>query len=63
MINTKINIYKKVLQEVCEKFDDAEAFVNHIQDGRRGGQKGPPTSFSPVTSTDVRISPRKLFDF
>ena len=26
MNNTKINIYKKVLQEVCEKFD-AEAFV------------------------------------
>ena len=27
MNNTKINIYKKVLQEVCEKFNDAEAFV------------------------------------
>ena len=27
MDNIKINIYKKVLQEVCEKFNDAEAFV------------------------------------
>ena len=27
MNNTKINIYKKVLQEVCEKFIGAEAFV------------------------------------
>ena len=27
MNNTKINIYKKVLQEVCEKFSGAEAFV------------------------------------
>ena len=27
MNNTKINIYKKVLQDVSEKFNDAEAFV------------------------------------
>ena len=27
MNNTKIIIYKKVLQEVCEKFNDVEAFV------------------------------------
>ena len=27
MNNTKIHIYKKVLQEVCEKFNDLEAFV------------------------------------
>ena len=27
MNNIKINIYKKVLQEVCEKFDDVKAFV------------------------------------
>ena len=27
MNNTKINIYKKVVQELCEKFNDAEAFV------------------------------------
>ena len=27
MNSTKININNKVLQEVCEKFNDAEAFV------------------------------------
>ena len=27
MKNTKINIYNKVLQEVCENFNGAEAFV------------------------------------
>ena len=27
MNNTKINIYKNFLQKVCEKFNDAEAFV------------------------------------
>ena len=27
MNNTKINIYKKVLQKVGEKFNDSEAFV------------------------------------
>ena len=27
MNNTKINVYKKVLQEVCEKFSDAKGFV------------------------------------
>ena len=27
MNNTKRNIYKKVLQEVCEKFNGAETFV------------------------------------
>ena len=28
-----------------------------------GGQKGPPTSFSPVTSTNVRISPQNFLTF
>ena len=35
--------------------------VNPIQDGGGGGggeQKDPPTSFSPVTSTNVGISPK-----
>ena len=25
--NTKLNVYKKVLQEVCEKFNGADKFV------------------------------------
>ena len=31
--------------------------------GGGGGQKGPPTSFSFVTSANVGISPQKLSDF
>ena len=31
--------------------------------GRGGGQKGPPTSFSPVTSTNVGISPQNFLTF
>ena len=27
MNNTKINIHKKVLQELCEKFNDAEVYI------------------------------------
>ena len=27
MNNTKLNVYKKVLQEVCEKFNGAENFI------------------------------------
>ena len=27
MNNTKINVYKKVLQELCEKFNGAEGYI------------------------------------
>ena len=37
------------------------AIVNSIQDGE--DQEDPPTNFSPLTSTNVRINPEKLFDF
>ena len=38
---------------------DLVVLLNPIQDGGEGvGQKGPPTSFSPVTSTNVGISPK-----
>ena len=40
--------------------------INPIQDGGRGGggrQKGPPTSFSPVTSTNVGVSPQNFLTF
>ena len=30
---------------------------------RMGGQKNPPTSFSPVTPTNVEISPQKFLTF
>ena len=32
MNNIKINIYKKVLQGVCEKFNDVKAFVGERTD-------------------------------
>ena len=35
--------------------------LNSIQDG--GGQKAPPTSFSPVTSTNVRFGPQIFLTF
>ena len=34
--------------------------INHMQNG---GQKDPRTSFSSVTSTKVRISPKNLLNF
>ena len=27
MSNTKLNVYRKVLQEVCEKFNGAEQYI------------------------------------
>ena len=29
MNSTKLNVYKKVLQEVCEKFDGAKEFIRN----------------------------------
>ena len=38
--------------------------INPIQDpGGGGGQKAPPTSFYPVTSTNVGISPKNFPTF
>ena len=37
--------------------------INPIQDRRGGGQKGPPTSFSPVTSTKVGLGPQNFVTF
>ena len=34
-----------------------------IQDGGGGGKKASPTSFSPVTSTNVWISPQNFLTF
>ena len=40
---------------------EAEKLINPIQDG--GGKKMPPTSFSPVTSTNVGTSPKNFMTF
>ena len=37
---------------------ESEKPINPIQD--RGGKKMPPTSFPPVTSTNVGISPKNV---
>ena len=42
-----------------------ELFINPLPDRwvGGGGQKGPPTSFSPVTSTNVGFGPQNLLTF
>ena len=39
------------------------SMFNPIQDWNGGTQKGPPTSFSPVNSTNVGISPKNFVTF
>ena len=36
---------------------------NPIQDGKGGDKKAPPTSFSPVTSTNVGTNPQNFLAF
>ena len=56
------NQIKKILVEWNNSLkNQVQTCINPIQDG--GDQKGPPTSFSPVTSTNVGLSPPKLSDF
>ena len=43
--------------------DAVTYYINFIQDRGRGGQKGPFTSFSIVTSTNVGISPQNFLTF
>ena len=49
-------------QNPCQIIPVAEFIFNPIQYGGEG-QKDPPTSFSPVTSTNVGISPEKFLTF
>ena len=45
-------------------FSSGSKAFNSIQDGRGGGgQKGPPTTFSPVTSTNVGSDPQNFLTF
>ena len=62
-------LYKIGTYNVCKIYfsyvDDKRQISNDgthpIQDG--GGEKSPPTSFSPVNSTIVGISPRNFLNF
>ena len=47
---------------LCDNMN-MDVFLNHIQDGGTGGQKGPSTSFSSVTSANVRIISQNLLTF
>ena len=56
----------KYFKEVTDFKSYNVKYFNPIQDGGgqwRAGQKGPPTSFSPVTSTNVGISPQNFLTF
>ena len=45
------------------RIDGDEYLTLFRMEGGGGGKKARPTSFSPVTSTNVRISPPKHFHF
>ena len=52
-----ISCYLEVDKDRALKYQTNESsYFNPIHDGWGGGQKGPPTSFSPVTSINVGIS-------
>ena len=57
---TKTEIINKEISVVSSE-KEFKILINPIQD--RGGQKSPPTSFSPVTSTNVGISPQIFLNF
>ena len=56
----------KSVNNLIEKFPNTYQFCNGdfnpIQDGGRGGLKRPPTSFTPITSTNVGIK-LSILDF
>ena len=59
-VNYKIqqNLCKKLLRKTKKLYFES---LNPVQDGR--GQKSPPTSFSPVTSTNVGIRSQNFLTF
>ena len=59
------SVVNRNLAEIFKKNTSVKSF-NHIQDGGgggEGGQKGPLTSFSPVTSRNVGISSQNFMTF
>ena len=61
-VRSKITVRLKVLKSIYNT--TKSSMFNPIQDGRGGGgAKRPPTSFSPVTSTNIGISPQNILSF
>ena len=61
-VRSKITVRLKVLKSIYNT--TKSSMFNPIQDGREGGgAKRPPTSFSPVTSTNIGISPQNILSF
>ena len=54
-------LYTRFMQELTYK--KVYRNINLTKDGGGGGFKGFRISFSPVASTNVGISPSKLYDF
>ena len=54
----QVNFLREDIERNLEEYKKA---INPIQDGGMGqSKKAPRTSFSPVTSTNVRFSPKKF---
>ena len=53
------SIKKRHLKQIA---DQINGFLNPIQDGDKG-EKGPPTSFSPVTFTNIGFGPKNFLTF
>ena len=70
-LNTEMVLRKQIFKNIkIYKFKHKHIekniliYFNPIQDGGGGGgKKAPPTSFSPLTSTDVGISPQNFLTF
>ena len=54
-------LYDKDLHHEGVKKRNLETILNPIQDGGRA--KSPPTSFSPVTSRNIRNNPQNFLNF
>ena len=46
-----------VRRQAKQELEEIQFYFNPIQDGAGGAKRPPPTSFSPVTSTNVGFGP------
>ena len=54
-----------IFRNVCIKYYSPKQrrVLNPIKDGGRRGKKSPPTSFSPITSTNVGTNPQSFLSY